>query len=52
MNHYTCTDYRLEMILLALNRRLNDPNLNDLDEKNYIQQEIRRIEGEIESKES
>ncbi|WP_169728942.1 hypothetical protein [Desulfatirhabdium butyrativorans] len=46
MNQYTCTDYRLEMILLGLNRKLNDPHV-DPEEKDAIRREILRIEEEM-----
>lgn len=43
MARYTCTDYRLEMILLSLIRRLNDATLES-QERKRLQQEIREIE--------
>jgi hypothetical protein len=49
MKQYTCTDYRLEMILLGLHRKLNDPCL-DPEEKDSIRQEILRIEEEMDRK--
>lgn len=44
---YTCSDYRLEMILLGLRRRLNEENLSD-PEKDRLLKEIRKIEAEME----
>jgi hypothetical protein len=44
---YTCSDYRLEMILLGIRRRLHEEELLD-DEKERLQKEIRRIEAEME----
>ena len=41
-----CSDYRLEMILLGLRRRLSDEALSE-DEKDNLQKEIRRIEAEM-----
>ncbi len=40
---YTCNDYRMEMILLSLKRRLSSEELSDA-EKHAIRDEIRRIE--------
>jgi hypothetical protein len=44
---YTCSDYRLEMILLGLRRRLNEEPLS-ASEKERILKEIRKIEAEME----
>lgn len=44
--NYTCNDYRLEMILLSLKRRLSSENLSDA-EKLSILDEIRRIETQM-----
>lgn len=41
-----CSDYRLEMILLGLRRRLSDEALSE-DEKDKLLKEIRRIEAEM-----
>ena len=41
--NYTCNDYREEMILLGLQRRLKNPDLTD-EEKKAIQAEIKKIE--------
>jgi hypothetical protein len=43
---YTCSDYRLEMILLGLRRRLNEESLSE-DEKKRLLKEIRKIEVEM-----
>jgi hypothetical protein len=40
---YTCNDYREEMILLGLKRRLYKQNLSE-EERKEIQREIERIE--------
>ena len=44
--NYTCNDYRQEMILLALQRKLAEENLSEA-EKATIQEEIRRIEEQM-----
>jgi hypothetical protein len=33
---YTCTDYRMEMILLSLKRRLQHETLSDAEKKDII----------------
>ena len=43
---YTCLDYRQEMTLLALQRRLNDPDLLEA-ERSSLRSEIRRIQTEM-----
>ena len=40
---YTCSDYREEMILLGLKRRLDDPALSE-EERRKIRQEIEAVE--------
>ena len=40
---YTCQDYRAEMTLLGLKRRLNDKSLGK-EEKEALIKEIKRIE--------
>jgi hypothetical protein len=40
---YTCTEYREEMILLSLQRRLHQQNLPEI-EKEKILEEIEKIE--------
>lgn len=44
--NYTCNDYREEMILLGLQKRLNQGNLSD-DEKKEILKEIETIEKQM-----
>ncbi len=43
-NKYTCNEYRQEMILLALQMRLNKESLPE-SEKEMIQKEIQQIES-------
>jgi hypothetical protein len=43
---YTCADYREEMILLGLRRRLEDPDLPE-EEKPIIQTRIRELEKSL-----
>ncbi len=43
---YTCIDYRTEMILLGLNRRLSEENLSEV-ERNVISDEIKKLESEL-----
>jgi len=43
---YTCTEYREEMVLLSLNRRLKEPGLSP-DEKAQIEKEIRELEARM-----
>ena len=45
-HNYTCTDYRQEMMLLGLKKRLQDPELTE-EEKRGLEEEIRRLEKEI-----
>jgi len=45
-NSYTCTDYRAEMILLGLTRRLQEKGL-DSRQKEELQRQIKIIEAEI-----
>ena len=44
--NYTCNDYRQEMILLALQRKLAGEDLPE-PEKKRVQEEIRRIEEQM-----
>jgi len=46
MKRYTCNDYRLEMMLAGMRRRLADPGLNE-DERERLRQEIRLLEREM-----
>lgn len=43
---YTCREYRLEMILNALNRRLQQEDLPE-EERRALQDEIERLEGDM-----
>jgi hypothetical protein len=43
---YTCVDYREEMILLGLRRRLEDPALSE-DEKSVILSRIQELEKSL-----
>jgi hypothetical protein len=43
---YTCVDYREEMILLGLKRRLEDPDLSE-EEKSIIQSRIQELEKSL-----
>lgn len=45
-NRYTCNDYRLEMQLLALQRQLNNADLNE-GERRRLEQEIKLLEKQI-----
>lgn len=44
---YTCTDYRIEMILVSLRQRLKQENLNEAEKKEIISQ-IEEIEAAME----
>ena len=44
---YTCTDYRSEMILLSLKRRLQHQDLSEEERDNIILQ-IKKLEAEME----
>ena len=43
---YTCSDYRLEMQLLALRRLLHHENL-DQAQKEKLEEQIRELEGQM-----
>ena len=43
MGNYTCNDYREEMVLLVLQKRLNEPGLTK-EEKDTLVKEIKKIE--------
>jgi len=43
---YTCKDYRAEMILISLNKKLTDPNLSEKDRQD-IYKEIERLEKQM-----
>jgi hypothetical protein len=44
-NVYGCSDYRREMTLLGLRKRLNDAGLST-EERQALTEEIRRLESE------
>jgi hypothetical protein len=44
--NYTCTDYRLEMQLLALKRRLHGEQL-DPDQTEELEAQIRELERQL-----
>lgn len=46
MSKYTCNDYRAEMILAGLNKRLNRPDITE-KEKEELLKEIEKIEKQI-----
>ncbi len=43
---YTCTEYREEMLLLALRKQLSRNGLSD-EEKRRISEEIRKLEAKM-----
>ena len=43
---YTCLDYRREMTLLSLQRRLNDPDLPEA-ERASLRKDIQRLRAEM-----
>jgi hypothetical protein len=45
-NKYTCAEYREEMMLLGLRRRLNDKDVSE-EERRVIYREIERLEAEM-----
>ncbi len=46
LRRYTCSDYREEMRLLGLRRRLEQEDLPP-DERRRLEEEIRRLEREM-----
>jgi len=46
VSNYTCNDYRAEMILLSLQRRLNRPDIGE-HERKEIEAEIDRVKEEM-----
>ena len=44
---YSCTDYRTEMILLSLKKRLKQEDLNEAEQKDIILK-IEKIEADME----
>jgi RNA polymerase-interacting CarD/CdnL/TRCF family regulator len=45
-NTYTCNEYRAEMILVSLHKRLEQQGLSE-DDKRLLVEEIRRLEEEM-----
>ncbi|WP_200907141.1 hypothetical protein [Desulfatitalea tepidiphila] len=46
MKPYTCNEYREEMVLVGLRRRLADPTLNPT-EKAKLEKEIKKLEVQM-----
>jgi hypothetical protein len=46
MKAYTCNDYRQEMVLIGLRRRLTDPALTP-PEKKELEAQIRKLETDM-----
>jgi hypothetical protein len=46
MKTYTCNEYREEMVLVGLRRRLADPSL-DPREKAKLEKEIKQLEAQM-----
>ena len=46
VSQYTCTEYREEMVLLALQRKLQNPDLNQKERK-MLEKEIADLETRI-----
>jgi hypothetical protein len=46
MKAYTCTEYRQEMVLLSLRRRLADPALRP-SEKKELEAQVRKLEADM-----
>jgi hypothetical protein len=46
MKPYTCNEYREEMVLVGLRRRLADPSL-DSTEKAKLEKEIKKLEVQM-----
>jgi hypothetical protein len=46
MKSYTCKEYRQEMILVGLRKKLSDTQMNPV-EKKHLKEEIRRLELEM-----
>ena len=45
-SHYTCNEYREEMVLLALQQQLRQPDLSD-EKRAALLEEINRLEIEF-----
>ncbi len=46
MSNYTCNDYREEMILVGLKKRLNKPGITK-EEKEVLLKEIKKVEQQM-----
>lgn len=46
MKAYTCSEYRQEMVLIGLRRRLTDPTLSQT-EKRELEAQVRKLETEM-----
>lgn len=46
MKRYTCNDYRQEMILVGLKKRLAAPDLTEA-EKKHLEEQIGRIQADM-----
>jgi len=46
MGNYTCNDYREEMILVGLKKRLNMPGITK-EEKDALLEEIKKVEQQM-----
>ena len=46
MKPYTCNEYRQEMILAGLRKRLADPNLSDSERKD-LEEQVHQLEREM-----
>ena len=46
MSNYTCNDYREEMILVGLKKRLNKPDITK-EEKEALLAEIKKVEKQM-----
>ena len=46
MKAYTCTEYRQEMVLLSLRRRLADTTINP-SEKKELEAQVRKLEADM-----
>ncbi len=45
-NKYTCQEYRSEMLLLGLHKRLNEKEISE-NEKQHIREEIKKLESDM-----
>lgn len=44
---HTCADYRLEMVLLSLQRQLEDPNTPQ-EQRGFLKEELQRLRRQLE----